>query len=126
SPALGSSVAVCRYCECVATLENEEQVQQLLDHSRVQAVIRLLPGFARDIERGESAGVQILVDGANSNTASLVSNYANLVIAGYSGQVGAGQQGRKIMARSPAGPASGSPPSGTTPARIWFNPGVRS
>jgi ABC-2 type transport system permease protein len=123
---LGSAFAASRYFDVVATPENEEQVQQLLDHSRVQAVIRLLPGFARDIERGESAGVQILVDGANSNTASLVSNYANLVIAGYSGQVGAGQQGRKIMARSPAGPASGSLPSVTTQSRIWFNPEMRS
>ena len=33
------------------------------------ATFRLLPGFSRHIERGESGGVQILVDGTNSNTA---------------------------------------------------------
>jgi ABC-2 type transport system permease protein len=123
---LGSAFEESRYFEVVATPENEQQVQQLMDRSRVQAVIRVLPGFARDIQRGETAAVQILVEGTNSNTASLVSNYANLVVAGFAAQVGADQQRLKIMARSPAGPVSGSLPSVTTQSRIWFNPEMRS
>src|SRR5258708_19506463 len=97
-----------------------------MDRSSVQAVIRVLTGFARDIERGETTGVQVLVDGSNSNTASLVSNYANLVVAGYSSQVLAGQQRQQIMARSPAGPASGSLPVVPARSRVWFNPDLRS
>src|SRR5258708_38678015 len=97
-----------------------------MDDSHVQAVIGVLPGFARDIERGETTGVQVLVDGTNSNTASLVSNYANLVVAGYSSQVTAGQQRQKIMARSPEGPTSGSLPVVTARSRVWFNPELRS
>ena len=97
-----------------------------MDRSRVQAVIRVLPGFARDIKRGETAAVQVLVEGTNSNTASLVSNYANLVVAGFAARVGADQQRLKIMARSPAGPVSGSLPSVTTQSRVWFNPEMRS
>jgi len=123
---LGAAFAASRYFEVVALPGDEEQVQQLMDRSRVQAVIRVLPGFARDIERGETTGVQVLVDGTNSNTASLVSNYANLVVAGYSSQVLAGQQRQKIMARSPAGPASGSLPVVTARSRVWFNPDLRS
>ena len=70
--------------------------------------------------------MQILVEGTNSNTASLVSNYANLVIAGFSAQVGAEQQRQKIMARSPSGPVGGSLPGVTTQSRVWFNPELRS
>ena len=70
---LGATFAASRYFEVVAYPENEQTIHELMDKSRVQAVIRVLPGFARDIERGEKAGVQILVEGTNSNTASLVS-----------------------------------------------------
>src|SRR5258706_1745610 len=89
---LGSAFAASRYFEVVATPEDEQQVQQLLDHSRVQAVIRVLPGFARDIQRGESPRVPILVDGTHSHTASLVSDYPSLVVAGNSGQPNYRQQ----------------------------------
>jgi ABC-2 type transport system permease protein len=105
---LGAAFAASRYFEVSALPDNEAQVTDLMDHSRVLAVIRVLPGFARDIERGETAGVQILVEGTNSNTASLVSNYANLVIARYAGQVRGGV--------APIAPES----------RVWFNPELRS
>jgi len=126
SRALGATFAASRYFEVVATPEEEQFVQELMDRSRVQAVIRVMPGFAKDIARGERTGVQILVEGTNSNTASLVSNYANLVVAGYAAQVSAAQQGRKIMARSPSGPVNGSLPSVTSRSRVWFNPELRS
>src|SRR6266851_1784660 len=104
---LGAAFASSRYFEVAALPDREEQVQTLMDHSRVQAVIRVLPGFARDIERGKTAAVQVLIDGTNSNTASLVSNYANLV-AGYAAQVQAEQQTQRLMARSPTAPVSGN------------------
>ena len=75
-----------RRFEVVAVPETELQIQQLLDGSKVQAVIRVLPGFARDLERARGAAVQILVDGTNSNTASLISSYASQVVATYSGR----------------------------------------
>jgi len=49
-----------------------------------------------------------------------------LVVAGYSSQALAGQQRQQIMARSPAGPASGSLPVVTARSRVWFNPELRS
>ena len=36
-------------------------------------MVRVLPGFDRDIQRGRTTAVQILIDGTNSNTASIVS-----------------------------------------------------
>src|SRR3981081_306824 len=106
---LGAAFRASRYFEVAALPDHEEQVQDLMDRSRVQAVIRVLPGFARDIERGKTAAVQVLVEGTNSNTASLVSNYANLVVAGYGAQV-----------RSP-----GAAPVNAR-SRVWFNPDLRS
>src|SRR5712671_3820179 len=61
--------------DVVALPANEVEVQKLLDASEAQAVIRVLPGFARDLKRGRPTELQILVDGTNSNTASLISSY---------------------------------------------------
>src|SRR6202047_396372 len=123
---LGAAFRASRYFEVAALPDHEEQVQDLMDHSRVQAVIRVLQGFARDIERGKTAGVQVLIDGTNSNTASLVSNYANLVVAGYAAQVQAEQQIQRLMARSPTAPVSGSVAQVNARSRVWFNPDLRS
>jgi ABC-2 type transport system permease protein len=123
---LGAAFRASRYFEVSALPDNEQDVQNLMDQSQVQAVIRVLPGFARDIEHGETAGVQILVEGTNSNTASLVSSYASLVVAGYGGRVSASQQSRRILARSVSGPPPGGVPSVEPQTRVWFNPELRS
>src|SRR5262252_10557446 len=53
-----------------ATPASEPEMQRLLDRGQVDGVIRVLPGFAHDLERGRTTSVQILLDGTNSNTAS--------------------------------------------------------
>jgi len=110
----------------VAAPLSEEQAQNLLDRGQVQAVIRVLPGFGKDIERGRPVSVQILVDGANSNTASLVSSYASSVIANYSGKIMLAQQNMRIMARSPAAAPNFSAPGIAARTRVWFNPDLES
>ena len=67
--------------QIVATPASEAEVQELLDEGAVQAVMRVLPGFARDLDRRRETAVQVLIDGTNSNTASLVSSYAGEIIA---------------------------------------------
>src|ERR1700753_2328849 len=60
--------------DVVALPQNESEVHQTLDGGEAQAVVRVLPNFERDIKRGVPVQVQVLVDGANSNTAQLVSS----------------------------------------------------
>jgi ABC-2 type transport system permease protein len=97
--------------DVVATPRSEEEVQSILDRSQAHAVVRVLPGFARDIRRGRNTEVQVLVDGTNSNTASLVSSYATSVIASFSPDDSAMPQ---------------SMPGVTARSRVWFNPDLRS
>src|SRR5215469_603085 len=61
--------------EVVMTPRNELEAAEALDRGTAQAVIRVLPEFARDLKRGRPTEVQVLVDGTNSNTASLISSY---------------------------------------------------
>jgi ABC-2 type transport system permease protein len=114
--------------QIVALPESEEDVQRLLDKSDVHAVVAVLPGFARDLARGRTAQVQVLLDGTNSNTASLISAYAAGVIAGFGTDVAMNpsknQQMLQLTLRNPDGrPIVGQIASGT---RVWFNPDLRS
>ena len=108
--------------------QSEEQVQDLLDHSRVVAVVQVPPGFNRDIERGKTAAVQILIDGTNSNTAAIVSGYAAQLVGQFAAQIQTVQQNAIILARTPpgSGPAEMAAPVLTAQTRVWFNPELKS
>ena len=103
---------------------NEAEMQDAMDRGRVDGVIRILPGFAGDIERGRPTSVQVLLDGSNSNAASIVSGYAGQTIARYTGEVMADRQRQKLVAAGmPVHPAL---PQVLTETRVWFNPELKS
>jgi ABC-2 type transport system permease protein len=104
--------------------ESEADVQNLLDRGRVQAVVRVDPGFARNIERSVPANVQVLVDGTNSNTASLVASYASQIILNYAAKVAVTQQRTSLM--SGITPLNLRTPQLGAQSRVWFNPDLRS
>jgi ABC-2 type transport system permease protein len=105
---------------------SEEDVQRTLDRGEAQAVVRILPGFARDTARGRTTEVQILIDGTNSNTASLVASYAGEIIAEYSVDLMERQQRVKVLTRCPGAPVSMATPEVTARSRVWFNPDLYS
>jgi drug efflux transport system permease protein len=115
-----------RRFDVVALPRNEEEVRTLLDRGEVQAVIRVLPDFARDMVRGQSAQVQILADGTNSNTASLVASYAGQIIAQYSSDALKTRQNGLVLTRSPGTPANLDLPQVNARSRVWFNPDLHS
>jgi ABC-2 type transport system permease protein len=112
----------------VAEPENDAQMQRLLDRATVDAVVRVMPGFARDVERGRSTSVQVLLDGTNSNTASIVSNYATQTIARYSSEVMTQLSRSKMVAGTMASGGAMNPavPQIVARSRVWFNPDLRS
>src|ERR1017187_5688721 len=71
--------------------QNEREIQDVLDRGQAQLVVRVLPGFGRDILLGRPTAAQILVDGTNSNTAALASAYTSQLVAAYSASVASPQ-----------------------------------
>lgn len=106
----------------------EGEMQSMLDRGQVDGVIRVLPGFGRDVARGRATGVQVLLDGTNSNSASLISGYASQVIARYSAQASGEVQRARLVAGTTAsgGPMSIPVPQLTARTRVWYNPDLRS
>jgi len=111
-----------------AEADSEAQVRELLDRGDAQAVVRVPAGFARDLARGDTAAVQILVDGTNSNTASIIAGYATQIVSGYSARVMLEQQQARLVGRSVAlgGPVHLALPGLEPRSRVWFNPELRS
>ncbi len=116
------------YFEVRATPENDAQAQNLVDSGKVVAAVRILPGFGRDIIRGNTASVQILLDGTNSNTAAIVSSYATQIVSSYGSRLLEEQLNSRIMARAGpnAGAVSAALPGFTAETRVWFNAALKS
>ena len=112
--------------DVVAAPASEEQVQHILDHGTAQAVVRVPPRFEREVLRGRPTEVQVLIDGTNSNTASLVSGYAAEIIASFSEDVVSGQQNVRVLTRSPNSAVNLQVPQVDARTRVWFNPDLHS
>ena len=112
--------------DVVALPQSEDDVQQALDRGRVQAVVRVLADFERDVRRGRPAAVQVLVDGTNSNTASLVSAYGGEIIAAFSNDVAGLRTTPQLLSRGAAAPVNMVFPQVSARTRVWFNPDLYS
>ena len=99
--------------------QNEKQIQDVLDRAQAQIVVRVLPGFGRDILQGRHTAAQILVDGTNSNTASLASAYSTQIVAAYSSSIALHQQQSR-------GTMNVKVPHIGNSTRVWFNPDLKS
>jgi len=88
--------------------------------------VRVLPGFAEQVQRGETAAVQILIEGTNSNTASILTTYATRVVLRYADEVMAEREHRALRALAVERGAPIAVPELEVRTRVWFNPDLRS
>jgi len=64
------------------------EIRELLDRGKVLCAFQINRGFGRDIQKGIQTEIQVIVDGTDSNTATVAMNYANTVIAKYAKEMG--------------------------------------
>lgn len=102
---LGSS----GYFDVVARSRRPGDLVRALDHGEVVLGVVVPAGFADDLARGE-AEVQLLVDGTNSNVATVVLGYAERIVNGHGVAVAGGGLEPPIDLRD----------------RAWFNPDLDS
>ena len=68
------------YFSVTTAIRSDREMDELIDHGKVAAIIRIPPDFSGKIAAGTTAAVQIIVDGTDSNTAGVVLNYAGSII----------------------------------------------
>lgn len=111
-----------------ATPLDEHAMQAALDRGQVEGVVRVLPGFGRDLARGRTSSVQVLLDGTNSNTASLISGYAAQIVGRFSQLAGGAAQRSRLISGTlnAGGPVSLPMPQAVARTRVWYNPDLKS
>ena len=63
--------------------DNQEQAESWMRSGKVKYVMVIPNNFGEDLRRGESPGLQILLDGTNSNAASLAKDYTAAIVRNF-------------------------------------------
>ncbi|NLH48433.1 MAG: ABC transporter permease [Myxococcales bacterium] len=95
------------------------QLPELLRDGTAQVALAIPQDFAKHLEQLRGETVQILVDGAENNTASIAGGYLQTIVGAYNLE-----RVRDLLASKGLGTA-GIPPINPE-VRIWFNPLVDS
>lgn len=96
----------------IRTVETSaNQVNREIDRGVVLLAVVLPRGFQRDLERAQKPSVQLLLDGSDSNTASIAMNYAQGVITAWAAS--------RFISRGAAAPVDAQ-------IRVWYNSDLKS
>jgi ABC-2 type transport system permease protein len=101
-------------------LQNESQIQSLLDRRSVVLVIQIQPGFAELLRKGNTAPVQAVLDGTDSNTALIAVGYINQIAARFA------QDYQLQLAERMKPTLATFAPSITIQERPWYNANLES
>ncbi|HSG47641.1 MAG TPA: ABC transporter permease [Longimicrobiales bacterium] len=107
------------YFRVVGTHDDPATLRKALDGGTARVGLWIPPGFAADAKGGRSPAVQILLDGTNSNTATVAQGYAQRIVT---------EMAVAWAAEGGMAGAAGSAVSGGVDvrARAWFNPSLLS
>jgi ABC-2 type transport system permease protein len=106
-----------KYFNIVYAVDNYRDIVHMIDSGKVMMAMIVPKDFSRYIESGRSAPLQLLVDGSDSNTATIAMGYVRSVVSKYNAELLT-----RIYERH------GRTPPGTVNARarIWYNMGLNS
>jgi ABC-2 type transport system permease protein len=103
-----------------AVLNNRKQIADAIDRGKVTLAVQVLPGFAETLRKGDTAHVQVILDGTDSNTALVALGYINQITGDYGAEYA-----RDRLERAAPSLASRLP-SVELARRPWFNPDLDS
>jgi ABC-2 type transport system permease protein len=96
--------------ERVADLHSAQDIRTYIDLRRALLVVQIEQNFERQLQLGQTADVQVIADGRNSNTAGTASSYLTAVVGNFN------DHWRKDH---------GLPPAVLTSTdRAWYNPNL--
>ena len=107
------------YFDIVSFPNTTKGVQDLINQGSVIVGIEIPTDFSRKLKKGDTAMVQIVLDGSESNTALIALGYANQILSEFSTQV--------LIRRLNRGGLIGFEEAGVDlQHRTWFNPNFES
>jgi drug efflux transport system permease protein len=108
------------YFTVLPPLTRRDEITSMVDRGEATLALQIHPGFAQKLRSGETAQVQLIVDGTNSNTALIASGYVNQIALGFARDY----QRERMQQIAPL--LVERLPNVELEARPWYNPELRS
>jgi ABC-2 type transport system permease protein len=107
-----------RYFEILGWVDDYQTIERRIDRDEVLLGVVIPRDYSRKLLAGQQAEVQLLLDGSDSNTASIALGYAQALLGAYTVEVRADAQNRKLgrQFRVPA----------EARLRVWYNTEMKS
>jgi ABC-2 type transport system permease protein len=107
-----------RYFQILDAVKDYKTVERGIDKSTILLSVVVPRDYARHLLAGEEADVQLLMDGSDSNTASIALGYAQILIQTYAAELRSDAQVRRggQPLRVPVDPR----------IRVWYNTDLKS
>jgi len=106
-----------KYFKIVKYTDNYRDIQHMLDSGDAMMALVIPKDFSHFIESGKTAALQLLVDGSDSNTATIAMGYVRSVVAGYN---------VTLLTDTLSGLGLSPARSVEMRSRVWFNMGLNS
>jgi ABC-2 type transport system permease protein len=107
------------YFDIVQHVWTEAAARDAIDSGKAKVLLRLNRGFSEAITGGRTASIQLILDGSDSNTTSIVMGYSARIASAYNKRILLERIARTTGTRFEAEPV-------TIAARAWFNPNLES
>lgn len=106
-----------KYFKIIGYFDNYQQMEKLIDTNKALMIMVIASDFSKRIMSNEAAEVELIVDGSDSNTATIALGYAEALTAGYNTTfVVDGLSKSGVKASSAIDPRP----------RVWFNENLKS
>ncbi len=108
------------YFDVQRQLVDHREIGDLIDKGKATVGLEINAGFAQKLRKGQTAPLQVIVDGTNSNTALIASGYISQIALGFAQEY----QNDRIDRISPQ--MLEEMPTVKLEQRPWYNPDLRS
>ncbi len=98
------------YFTVVSYLDRYKKIDYFLDSSKAKVALVIPDDFSKHVRAGRGATIEVILDGANSNTANIAEGYISAIAQGYSRRIRGGPVTPLIDSRS----------------RVWYNTELKS
>ena len=102
-----------RYFQVIDEVDSYRPIEKAMDQRRILVGVAIPADYSRDLLQGKESPVQILLDGADSNTASIAMGYAQGVVQTYAKQARDNAQSLRT--------GSVLQPVVDAQVRVWYN-----
>jgi len=107
--------------------ESQKELVELLDQGKIWVGIEIENDFVKEMKKGKTVPIQILIDGTNSNTAGVVSGYINQLLFSYNKKISQDKLQKKLAQGLLSGQVQPVKILNLeNQARAWYNPELKS